>query len=298
MQSTIRDRSSAPYERREVVLGELRRAHDAHERPGQLEPPAQRASPERHHEVLEVVDGVADPPHHEVRVRPESHGRVDASNRHPLRPFLEQDLGLVPDLVEVAGGSFAKVGGPPEHGIVRVGQLVHEIASCSRPSGGLSPIARSVAPDSRYATTPRAASRPSRTQSAIPTPRNAEPVTNTPGLFARAASIRPTRSRWPTWYWGIERFHRATREATGGEPIPTAASTSSATLAASSSSGRSSAASSPARPTNERRTALSPKASFGHFREIQVQAVMVVSPAGRTKPVPSGICAAVPGGQE
>src|SRR5439155_26683052 len=145
-------------------------------------------------------------------------GGVRPPDRPPLGPFLQRDLGVVGDLVEVPRLPLAEIWGRPEHRVVRQRQLVHEIASCS---SSLGPMAAASGP-ARNAATRSAVSCPWRMQSAIPIPRRAEPVTNTPGLAARATSIRATRSRCPTSYWGIARCHRITLVISGRSRSPRA----------------------------------------------------------------------------
>src|SRR5439155_1313394 len=82
---------------------------------------------------------------------------------------------------------------PGEDRVVRVDHVVHEIVSFSF-TGSLERSPR------RCDSTLWAVSFAWRTQSAIPTPPYADPVTNKPGAPASASSILPTRSRWPTSY--------------------------------------------------------------------------------------------------
>jgi hypothetical protein len=113
-----------------VILAELGGPDRAHEGPGQVQTLAQGAPPELDQEILDVLGRSADPPHHELGVGPETHGRIGPSDRDPVRPFLEQDLGLVGELVQVFGRAVPQVRRAGEHRVVRVRQLVHEISSC------------------------------------------------------------------------------------------------------------------------------------------------------------------------
>src|SRR6266511_1105733 len=272
-------RRPPPGEGRRVVRGELGRLHHAHEHPDGVEQPARDRAAELHQCALHVVGTRPDQPQHEVRVGPEPDRRIDAPDRDPALPLLEQVLDLLGGIVGVQVRECRMSLEHRVQGVQRFGHL-----TCS-PSIDRSRPARCVC-------TASAASFPPRTQSAIPGPRYAGPTRYVPG--GRARSMAATRSRCPTSYCGIDRGHRTRRQAAGSAGSGRIAASWRATPSAIASSGWSRMSSVPEQPTKQRTTARSPKARSGHFRETSVHAVMANFPLGTTNPEVSGNGSPVP----